>query len=856
MSKTGNTPIRQQYLDIKRNFPNAILFFRLGDFYETFDQDAEITSRELDLVLTSRNVAKGQRVPMAGIPYHAAENYIARLINKGYHVAICEQVGEQPKQGLFTREVVRIITPGTLVESSFLPADRNNYLAAIVKTKEESGFAYIDITTGEFFCTQLNDGFSKLLTSELARVKPAELLIPRSLEGEPFQPYHTTVKEDWFFSENRAEEALFHCLQVGTLDGFGLKNRSSAVMAAGAILQYLEETDPLSLNPVQKIQYYNTQDYMVLDPETRRNLELTETIRDGQEEGSLLATIDHTVNPLGKRLLRTWLNKPLLSADQINERLEKVSFFMQDGLLRQEVQKYLKKIADLERISARIISGHALPRDLVALRESLERIPLIKNILARTNGQIHDLEESILPCHDLLGLIKTAIVDDPPATLQNSDIIREGYSPDLDKIYNSSKDARRWIANLEKTEKERTGIKTLKVSYNKVFGYYIEISNSYLDQVPEEYIRKQTLVNAERFITPEMKDYESIVLNAEEEIHKLELVLFKELCKKLAAMTDDLMKTAHALAALDVFLGLADTAVFNKYCRPEIHDGANIDIKNGRHPVVEKTQLARAFIPNNTQFQENEFIKIITGPNMSGKSTFLRQVALIVLLAQIGSYVPADEASIGVVDRIFTRIGAQDEIHAGQSTFMVEMTETANILNNATQRSLLILDEIGRGTSTYDGLSIAWATLEYIHNHPNLRARTLFATHYHELTQLGEVLPHAANYNVAVSETDGKVVFLYKIIRGGTDRSYGIHVAQLAGLPQSIISRAYEILKQLEQENSHSHSGVGVSEQLDLFPETNPILDKLKDLDLNQVSPIEALNILYEWRRIFLKKEE
>ncbi|NMB61755.1 MAG: DNA mismatch repair protein MutS [Chloroflexi bacterium] len=853
MSKSDLTPIRQQYLDIKRQYPDCILFFRLGDFYETFDHDAEIASQELDLVLTSRSVAKGNRIPMAGIPYHAAENYIARLINKGYHVAICEQIGEQPKRGLFPREVVRVITPGTLVESSFLKAEKNNYLAALSISPNHVGLAYVDITTGEFFCTELADGQTNLLYSELARISPAELLLPKSFQDARLERYHRTAREDWFFATNRTQEALQSWLHVATLDGFGLKNQRDAISAAGAILQYLEETDPQSLKTLQVIKPYHTQDYMILDPETRHNLELVETIRDGREEGSLLSVIDYTVNPLGKRLLRSWLNKPLIDVQHIQERLEHVEVFVADGLLRQELKGSLKKISDLERIAARIVSGHALPRDLVALRNSLELLPHIKETLKFNNQKITD---EINLCSDTLALLAHAINDDPPATLQNSGIIKKDYSAELDKIYSSSKNARQWIANLEKSEKDRTGIKSLKVSYNKVFGYYIEISNSYLDQVPAEYIRKQTLVNGERFITPEMKEYESIVLNAEERIHQLEVELFKEVCQKIAYSVQEILQTAQILATLDALLSLADAAVFNKYCKPVITDSKTIKIKNGRHPVVERTQLSRAFIPNDVSFSENEFIKIITGPNMSGKSTFLRQTALIVLLAQIGSYVPADEASIGIVDRIFTRIGAQDEIYAGQSTFMVEMTETANILHNASGRSLLVLDEIGRGTSTYDGLSIAWGVLEYIHNHPNLHSRTLFATHYHELTQLGDTLPNAANYNVAVSETDGKVVFLYKIIKGGTDRSYGIHVAQLAGLPQSIITRSFEILKQLENDNSHTRSGIGVSEQMALFPETSPIIEELRQLDLNQLSPIEALNILYEWHRKFTKREE
>jgi len=569
MSKSDLTPIRQQYLDIKRQYPDCILFFRLGDFYETFDHDAEIASQELDLVLTSRSVAKGNRIPMAGIPYHAAENYIARLINKSYHVAICEQIGEQPKRGLFPREVVRVITPGTLVESSFLKAEKNNYLAALSISPNHVGLAYVDITTGEFFCTELADGQTNLLYSELARISPAELLLPKSFQDARLERYHRTAREDWFFATNRTQEALQSWLHVATLDGFGLKNQRDAISAAGAILQYLEETDPQSLKTLQVIKPYHTQDYMILDPETRHNLELVETIRDGQEEGSLLSVIDYTVNPLGKRLLRSWLNKPLIDVQHIQERLEHVEVFVADGLLRQELKGSLKKISDLERIAARIVSGHALPRDLVALRNSLELLPHIKETLKFNNQKITD---EINLCSDTLALLAHAINDDPPATLQNSGIIKKDYSAELDKIYSSSKNARQWIANLEKSEKDRTGIKSLKVSYNKVFGYYIEISNSYLDQVPAEYIRKQTLVNGERFITPEMKEYESIVLNAEERIHQLEVELFKEVCQKIACSVQEILQTAQILATLDALLSLADAAVFNKYCKPVITD--------------------------------------------------------------------------------------------------------------------------------------------------------------------------------------------------------------------------------------------------------------------------------------------
>jgi DNA mismatch repair protein MutS len=862
------TPIRKQYLQIKRQYPEAIVFFRLGDFYETFDQDAEIASRELDIVLTSRNVAKGTRVPMAGIPHHAAENYLARLIDKGFHVAICEQVGEEPVKGLFSRKVVRVVTPGTIVEPGLLPGDANNYLACIVidenhaggwegdQSAGRAGVAYVDITTGEFFTTELNEAdLATALRAEMIRLKPAELLYPDGTSLPESLPGHLTSWPAWRFESGRCQEELLNHFEVASLDGYGLRGYTIGMRAAGAILQYLNETQPAALKLLTGLSTYSLSEFMTLDAATRRNLELTESLRGGTIKGTLLEVLDLTVTPMGKRLVRQWVSKPLLDVDRIQSRQEGVSLFYGIGLLRAEMRAQLKPLADLERLTSRVIAGTAQPRDLAAMRATLARLPALKTCLPSEDSPLTPILASFDICADELALLESALADDSPSTMQNIGVIRPGYSAELDGVVERSRHAREWIANLEAVERERTHIKSLKVGYNKVFGYYIEITHANADQAPPEYIRKQTLVNAERYIIPELKEYETLVLNAEDRIREIENRIFREVCERLSQAAKHLLGTARALGELDVLASLAETAVLNGYVKPEVIAEDVLEIQEGRHPVVERFMSGERFVPNDVLFEPGERVRIITGPNMSGKSTLIRQVALIVLMAQIGSFVPAASARLGLVDRIFTRIGAQDELTAGQSTFMVEMVETANILNHATSRSLLILDEIGRGTSTYDGVSIAWAVVEYIHNHPRLRAKTLFATHYHELTQLAELLPGVRNYNVAVSESGGKVVFLHKIVAGGADRSYGIHVGQLAGLPKPVVQRAQEILRQLE-----ASSGKAVkinplaARQLALFPETNPLVDELKTLDMNSLSPIEALNKLYEWQRRFLEK--
>ncbi len=858
--KDDISPIRKQYLEIKRQYPNAILFFRLGDFYETFDQDAEVTSRELDIVLTSRNVAKGTRVPMAGIPHHAAENYLARLIERGYHVAICEQVGDQPIKGLFPRQVMRVVTPGTVIEPGLLPGDANNYLACVVISEDEdvrrAGVAYADITTGEFATTELQEGdLQTSVRAELIRLMPAEILHPDSYKRGNGLPGHLTAWPAWRFELGRCQEALLKHFETATLDGFGLRGLPLAVRAAGAILQYLGETQAASLKQLSRLSVYSLLDFMTLDAATRRNLELTETIRGSSSKGSLLGVLDHTITPMGKRLIRQWVSKPLLDVEKICQRQDQVQFFYTESMTRTELRSALKPLGDLERLTNRVVSGHAQPRDLVAMRNTLRQLPGLRGMFPSTDSQMDPVLRDLHTCSDELGLLEAAIEDDSPATLQNIGVIRSGYSAELDGVVERSRHARQWIAGLEGVERQRTGIKSLKVGYNKVFGYYIEVTKANVDMVPAEYIRKQTLVNAERYITPELKEYETLVLNAEERIREIEGRLFHEVCAQLGGSATKLLAVAGALAQLDVLAALAEAAILGNYVRPDVVVDDVLEINDGRHPVVEQMLVGERFVPNDVMFEVSERVRIITGPNMSGKSTLIRQVALIVLMAQMGSFIPADKARIGLVDRIFTRIGAQDEIHAGQSTFMVEMVETANILHHATPRSLLILDEIGRGTSTYDGVSIAWAVVEYIHNHPNLRAKTLFATHYHELTQLADLLPGVRNYNVAVSEAEGKVVFLHKIIPGGADRSYGIHVGQLAGLPKPVIQRANEIMRSLEASSGKAvRINPMAAKQMALFPETNPLLDELEDLDVNGLSPIEALNKLYEWQQKYLNK--
>ncbi len=857
------TPIRRQYLEIKKQFPNAIVLFRLGDFYETFDEDAEIAARELDIVLTSRNVAKNRRVPMAGVPHHAAENYIARLIEKGYHVAICEQVSDEPINGLMPREVVRVVTPGTVTEPSLLPEKRNNYLMAIAPCFENDilsrvGIAYADISTGEFAATELDEGdVWGLAQQEIARLAPRECLLPESLSAPDglqlgSEGIHLTPLADWRFDPQTAGSALQQHFGVATLAAFGLEGYGQAIGAAGAVLQYLQNTQRGSLDQIRSLSFYSTSDYMVLDVATRRNLELTETIRTRAARGSLLGVLDRTVTAMGGRELRHWISRPLLDLERLKRRQDIIEALFVDGVLRTQVRETLRGVGDLERLTNRIITGSAGPREMISLKETLEIVPALRGTLIGQAQALRNIAYTLDPVEGVAELIGRALVDEPPATLSAVGLIRPGYSPELDSVIQASADARNYINSLEAVERERTGIKNLKVGYNKVFGYYIEVTKPNVDMVPADYIRKQTLVNAERYITPGMKEVEVQLLNAEEEIHGLEVKLYRDLLRQVAAHAQSLLATARALATLDVCASLAEVAARNAYVRPTLTSDDVLEIRGGRHPVVEHLLHGERFVPNDTSFANGKRIHVITGPNMSGKSTYLRQVALIVLLAQIGSFVPADEATIGLVDRIFTRIGAQDEIYAGQSTFMVEMIETAVILQQSTRRSLIILDEIGRGTSTYDGLAIARAVVEYLHNHPRMGGRTLFATHYHELTEMENILPGVANYNVAVAEQGDHVVFLHTIRPGKADKSYGIHVAQLAGVPRAVVQRAEEILKELESQHNvwTVEQDEFTARQMALFHTgPHPVIEELRRMKIDEMSPIDAITRLYEMQR-------
>jgi DNA mismatch repair protein MutS len=887
------TPMRQQYLTLKAQHPDCILFFRLGDFYETFDDDAKIVAEVCDVMLTSKPIGENIRVPLAGVPYHAVDGYLARLVEAGYKVAVADQMTE-PGRGLIEREVTRVVTKGTIVELGMLDARRNNYLMAVVfDPRGVAGLAYCDITTGEFAATQIDGSREQVeqrVGDELSRLQPAELIhidwapAESSLHGlvAAFRPLLSTI-EVWQTEAETATETVKRHFHVTSLDGFGLLDKPHAIRAAAAVLVYLKQMQPAALAQLTRLHSYETGEFMTLDDATRRNLELTATLRGGDVKGSLLGVLDCTLTPMGGRLLRRWLNQPLLDVSAINQRLDSVEHFITDTVARLELRERLRGLGDLERWTNRTVQGVAIPRDLVGMRAALRRVADLKEQLAaseptnpvaawvwepaepptRNNGTfaLPDLPA----CDEILAQLEAALDLEPPATLATPGIIRPGFNAELDDLVAKSRHAKDWIADLERTERERLDIKSLKVGYNKVFGYYIEITNPHAHKVPDDYIRKQTLTNAERYITPELKEYETLVLNADERRLEIEQQLFHDLCRQVAGAAGRLLQLAHAVAELDLFAALAEVALNHRYVRPVVDDGPALEVSGGRHPVVELMLSDEPFVPNDTCLTPDAAIHLLTGPNMAGKSTFLRQVALITLLAQIGSFVPADAAHIGVVDRIFTRIGASDEIHRGQSTFMVEMVETANILNHATNRSLLVLDEIGRGTSTYDGLAIAWAVVEYIHNHPGLRAKTLFATHYHELTDLAERLPHVVNYNVAVDDQlhangDGAdVVFLRRIVPGKADRSYGVHVARMAGLPLAAVHRAEEILLDLERSGAagprrlldlENRRGKAAAMQVSLFAEVHPAVEALRKLDVNSLTPLDALNRLYELQKL------
>jgi len=875
------TPVRRQYLQVKRQYPDAILFFRLGDFYETFDEDAKIVAQVCDIALTSRPVGKGVRVPLAGVPYHAADTYIAKLLKAGYKVAICEQEGNTPVKGLVPRRVVRVVTPGTLIEPHLLPEKANNYLVAVVWDERGAGIAYADISTGEFAATQIRgDEWEHQTREEITRLRPAEILFPSTDPHAPDHPIPPMLRDvpgvlspydAWRFDEETARDLLQEHFGVESLAGFGVEGLPLAIRSAGALLAYIQATHPGALKQLQSLHTYSLSQFMVLDEATRRALELVETMRDGSVRGSLLWVLDKTRTPMGGRLLRKWILQPLVDLDTITTRLDMIEAWVTDSIRRAEVRDLLRGMGDLERWTNRILQGAAQPRDLVGLREALGRLPALRDLVAEMvmglseHHALANILQRLDACEDVHDLLTRAIAEDPPATTGHPGLIAPGFSEELDTTRRAATEGKTWIANLERRERERTGIKNLKVGYNKVFGYYIEVTKPNLHLVPKDYVRKQTLVNAERFITPELKEYESLVLNAQERIIELETRLFREVVGRVAQQGHRLLETARALAELDVIVGLAEVAENNRYVRPQIEESREIYIREGRHPVVELTQ-EEPFVPNDTHITPEAPIHIITGPNMAGKSTYLRQVALITLMAQIGSFVPASEARIGIVDRIFTRIGAGDEIHRGQSTFMVEMLETAHILHHATQHSLVVLDEVGRGTSTYDGMSIAWAIVEYIHNHPRLRCRTLFATHYHELTQLATLLPGVRNFRVDVAEEGDKVIFLHKIVPGGADKSYGVHVAELAGMPRQVVQRAREIMADLEANGTatpiapaprgrrRKRRSSPEPLQLPLFVDEHPAVHVLRSLDINQMTPLEALNTLYELKKMVDKE--
>ncbi len=868
------TPMMQQYQEIKAEQQDAILFFRLGDFYEMFGPDAKEASQILGITLTARN--KGEhRTPMCGIPYHAAENYVAKLTKAGKKVAICEQVSDPNLPGIVKREVVRIITPGTTFNDNILDKKTNNFVASIFPKEKYFGLALADLTTGEFKVTELS-GYSDLRT-ELIRIKPSECVIREDLlENEEFKSFLDEFEDMYVFKfEDFGDpyKTLLEHFNVRSMDGYGVERWPFGMRAAGILLNYLKETQKTDLKHITKISSYSTEETMLLDEATIQNLELVATLREGKKEGSLLGVIDDTTTSMGGRLLKKWLLRPLLSKDEIKKRLDSVEELVKKQAVKRELEENLKQILDLERLVARLSCESGNARDLIAIKTSLQIIPKIKKTLKDTNSKLLvAARKSLKEIKKLVGLIETAILDEPKVSLKEGGIIKEGFYKELDDLKNISSEGKNFITNLQKREIKRTGISSLKVRYNKVFGYYIEVSKANLSSVPDDYIRKQTLVNAERFITPELKEYEEKVLTAEERIMQLEHKLFLEIKEQVLKHLEGIQINARIIAELDVLHSFAQTAIKNRYTKPEINNKQKLIIKNGRHPVVEQMTFTRSFVPNNTNLDnEKQQFVLLTGPNMSGKSTYLRQVALITLLAHIGSYVPASEADICLTDRIFTRVGASDNLTKGQSTFMVEMQETANIINNATHRSLIILDEIGRGTSTYDGMSIAWAICEYVHD--KIKAKTLFATHYHELIAVVDRLEKGSNFHVTAKEDSQKgIIFLYKVLKGGIDKSYGIEVGKLAGLPVEITEKAVQILEELEEgvlekgikERLKTGKTRVPESQMDLFGAktstyaatrepgklTHPALEALKKLDINKMTPLEALEKLNELKEL------
>lgn len=857
------TPMVQQYLEIKQEYQDCLLFFRLGDFYEMFFEDAVLASRELEIVLTSRGDSGNERIPMCGVPYHSVSGYLAKLLSKGLKVAICEQV-EDPKatKGIVKRAVVRVVTPGTIIEEQLLREKSNNYLAAISRAEQAWGLAYVDLSTGEFKTTQINHNQTQLLITELIRIRPAELFITDANasalpELRQLADVVITHGREMDFRPERAHQRLVDHFQINSLRAFGCEELPAAIGAAGGILAYLYDTQKNSLVHLRKIVTYETGQFMTLDPATRRNLELTKTFRAGDVSGSLFAILDLTVTSMGARTLRTWLEQPLIRLAAIKQRQDAIAVLALNLEARETIREHLNKTYDIQRILSKLGSNSANARDLLGLKNTLSELPELKTqLLPLDSSYIKELGNNIFPCNDLMDLLSNALQDEPPLSVKEGGIIKPGYDEELGKLLESSTKGRQWVAEMERQERERTGIRSLKIGFNQVFGYYIEVSNANLSLVPADYVRKQTLTNGERYINQTLKEYEDLILNAHEKSIALEYQIFQTIRDQILKAIDELQATAGSLAELDALVSLAEVAVRYNYVRPELCESGKLVIIDGRHPVVERTTPPGTFVPNDTNLDpDDNRTLIITGPNMAGKSTYMRQVALIVLLAHIGSFVPAKTAQIGLVDRIFTRVGASDDLATGQSTFMVEMNEVAYILNHATDQSLIILDEIGRGTSTFDGLSIAWAVVEFVNNQKRIGAKTLVATHYHELTELEAKLNGVKNYHVAVQRNGEEIVFIRKIIPGQTEQSYGIEVARLAGLPPEIIGRAHEILNQLEKVEAVEF---GTKEpatqtpqvQLSLFSlESDQVIDELKKIDLVSLTPLQALNRLYEWQQ-------
>ncbi len=867
------SPMMQKYVETKEKYSDCILFYRLGDFYEMFFDDAVTASKELELTLTGKNCGQEERAPMCGVPYHAVEGYLNKLVSKGYKVAICEQV-EDPKlaKGLVKREVTRIVTPGTNIDMQALEESRNNYLMSIVYIADQFGISIADITTGDYFVTEVSS--QRKLLDEIYRFSPTEIICNESflvcgidLDELKYKLGVTIYTlEPWYFDDTTCVQVLKEHFHVTSLDGFGLKDYECGTISAGSLMKYLYETQKNSLSHMRKLEPYSVSTYMVLDSSTRRNLELTETLRDKQKRGSLLWVLDKTKTAMGARCLRSYIEQPLIDKKQIELRLDAIEALNEHAIVREELREYLNPIYDMERLMSKVSYRSANPRDLIAFLNSLEMLPHIKQLLNEfKTGELGRLREQLDPLEDIYTLIRNSVNEEPPIAIKEGGIIKSGYNDTIDSLRNAKTEGKTWLAQLEAEDRERTGIKNLRIKYNRVFGYYFEVTNSFVNLVPDDYIRKQTLTNAERYTTPKLKELEDTILNAEDKLFSLEYDIFCEIREKIAEQVARIQETAKVIAKLDTYASFAIVAERNHYCRPKINEKGIIDIKDGRHPVVENMIDADMFVSNDTYLDNgNNRVSIITGPNMAGKSTYMRQTALIVLMAQIGCFVPAKEANIGIVDRIFTRVGASDDLASGQSTFMVEMTEVANILRNATSRSLLILDEIGRGTSTFDGLSIAWAVIEYISNAKLLGAKTLFATHYHELTELEGKLSAVSNYCIAVKEQGDNIVFLRKIVRGGADRSYGIQVAKLAGVPDPVIERAKELVDELS-ENDITASVKSIAEesktgkrasakkldevdlaQISLFDTVrdDDILRELKEIDLNNLTPMDALNTL------------